>query len=156
MGDQGVLGVNVGREEEEDEFCSCCGDEDEEAWKETEEIVVEGLKDELDEFSVKMFFKGLSMAGVENSSSGFSGIGVFMERSSGFPAIRVQKKLDFYAEESMVDYLALLDGLLEATQNKIRRVFAFTDSELLHDQVGISVLDVNICLFYYDMVMSFT
>ena len=139
MGDQGVLGVNVGREEEEDEFCSCCGDEDEEAWKETEEIVVEGLKDELDEFSVKMFFKGLSMAGVENSSSGFSGIGVFMERSSGFPAIRVQKKLDFYAEESMVDYLALLDGLLEATQNKIRRVVAFTESELLHDQVGISV-----------------
>ena len=139
MGDQGVLGVNVGREEEEDEFCSCCGDEDEEAWKETEEIVVEGLKDELDEFSVKMFFKGLSMAGVENLSSGFSGIGVFMERSSGLPAIRVQKKLDFYAEESVVDYLALLDGLLEATQNKIRRVFAFTDSELLHDQVGISV-----------------
>lgn len=154
MGDQGV---NVGREEEEDEFCSCCGDEDEEVWKETEEPVVEkGLKDELDEFSVKMFFKGLSMAGVENLSSGFSGIGVFMERSSGLPAIRVQKKLDFYAEESMVDYLALLDGLLEAVQKKIRRVFAFTDSELLHDQVGISVLDVNICLFYYDMVMSFT
>ncbi|XP_020240594.1 uncharacterized protein LOC109819306 [Cajanus cajan] len=136
MGDQGVLGVNVGREEEEDEFCSCCGDEDEEVWKETEEPLVEGLKDdELDEFSVKMFFKGLSMAGVENSSSGFSGIGVVMERSPDLPALRVQKKLDFYAEESVVDYLALLDGLLEAVQNKIRRVYAFTDSELLHDQI---------------------
>ncbi|RDX72527.1 putative E3 ubiquitin-protein ligase, partial [Mucuna pruriens] len=135
MGDQGVLGVNVWREEEEDEFCSCCGDEDEEVWKETEEPVVEGLKDELDEFSVKMFFKGLSMAGVENSSSGFSGIGVVMERSSGLPVIRVQKKLDFYAEESVIDYLALLNGLLEAVQHKIRRVYAFTDSELLHDQI---------------------
>ncbi|BAT87646.1 hypothetical protein LR48_Vigan09g186200 [Vigna angularis] len=135
MGDQGVLGVNVGREEEEDEFCSCCGDEDEEAWKETEEAVVGGLKDELDEFSVKMFFKGLSMAGVENPSSGFSGIGVVMERSPGLPTIRVQKKLDFYAEESVVDSLALLDGLLEAVRKKIRRVYAFTDSELLHDQI---------------------
>ncbi|CAJ1962862.1 unnamed protein product [Sphenostylis stenocarpa] len=135
MGDQGVLGVNVGREEEEDEFCSCCGDEDEEVWKETEEAVVEGLKGALDEFSVKMFFKGLSMAGVENSSSGFSGIGVVMERSPGLPAIRVQKKLDFHAEESVVDYLALLDGLLEAVQKKIRRVYAFTDSESLHNQI---------------------
>ncbi|XP_027364065.1 probable E3 ubiquitin-protein ligase ARI10 isoform X2 [Abrus precatorius] len=126
---------NVGREEEEDEFCSCCEEEDEEVWKETEEPVVEELKDELDEFSVKMFFKGLSMAGVDKSSSGFSGIGVFMERSSGLAAIRVQKRLDFYAEESVVDYLALLDGLLEAEQNKIRRVYAFTDSELLYDQI---------------------
>jgi len=153
MGDQGVLGANVGREEEEDEFCSCCGDEDEEAWKETEEAVVEGLKDELDEFSVKMFFKGLSMAGVEKSSSGFSGIGVVMERSPGLPAIRVQKKLDFCAEESVVDYLALLDGLLEAERKKIRRVYAFTDFESLHDQVSISVFDFNICMFY-DMIMA--
>ncbi|KAK7246092.1 hypothetical protein RIF29_40951 [Crotalaria pallida] len=136
-----VLGVNVGREEEEDEFCSCCEDEgfeeeeEEEVLKETEETVVEVLKDELDEFSVKMFFKGLSLAGVENSSSGFSGIGVFMERSSSLPAIRVQKKLDFYAEEPVVDYLALMDGLQEAVQNKISRVYAFTDSELLYDQI---------------------
>lgn len=134
--------VNAEEEEEEDEFCSCCEDaeerddeereEEQEEWKETEEKVVEGLKEELDEFSVRMFFKGLSITGVENSTSGFSGIGVFMERSSNLPPIRVQKRLDFYAEEPMVDYLALMDGLLEALQNKIRRVYAFTDSELLY------------------------
>lgn len=144
MEDQVVVGggacVSVGREEEEDEFCSCCEDEDEEVevWKETEEPVVaeELKKDELDEFSVNMFFKGLSVAGVENSISGLSGIGVFMERSSGLPAIRVQKRLEFYAEEPVVDYLALMDGLQQAMQNKIRRVYAFTDSELLYDQVS--------------------
>lgn len=154
MEDQAVLegeaSVNVGREEEEDEFCSCCEDDDndeeedleEEAWKETEEPVVEGVKDELDEFSVKMFFKGLSIAGVENSTSGFSGIGVLMERSSSLPAIRVQKRLDFYAEEPVVDCLALMDGLLEALRNKIRRVYAFTDSELLN-QVSNSVFNLT-------------
>ena len=152
MEDQGVLG-GVGREEEEDEFCSCCEDE-EEAWKETqEEPVVDELKDDLDEFSVKLFFKGLSIiAGVENCSSGFSGIGVFMERASGLPVIRVQKKLDFYAEEPLVDYLALMDGLLEAKQNKIQRVYAFTDSELLYDQVVISVFNLNVSLFYNRLI----
>ncbi|OIV93316.1 hypothetical protein TanjilG_23088 [Lupinus angustifolius] len=130
MEDQAILGC-VGREEEEDEFCSCCEDEDDVS-KETQ---VEDLKDELDEFSVKLFFKGLSICMVEDSSPGFSGIGVFMERLSTPPVIRVQKKLDFYAEEPLVDYLALMDGLLEATQNKIRRVYAFTDSKLLHNQI---------------------
>ncbi|XP_027932132.1 uncharacterized protein LOC114187916 [Vigna unguiculata] len=157
MGDQGVLGVNVGREEEEDEFCSCCGDENEEAWKETEEALVGGLKDELDEFSVKMFFKGLSMAGFENPSSGFSGIGVVMERSPGLPAIRVQKKLDFYAEESVVDYLALLDGLLEAVRKKIRRVYAFTDSELLHDQITFGKkMDMPLLLALRERILELT
>ncbi|XP_061356006.1 E3 ubiquitin-protein ligase RSL1-like [Gastrolobium bilobum] len=130
MEDQAVL-EGVGREEEEDEFCSCCEDDDE-VCKEVQE---EKLKDELDEFSVKLFFKGLSISGVVNSGSGFSGIGVFMERASSLPVIRVQKRLDFYAEEPLVDYLALMDGLLEATRNKIRRVYAFTDSELLYNQI---------------------
>ncbi|CAL0313610.1 unnamed protein product [Lupinus luteus] len=130
MENQAILGY-VGREEEEDEFCSCCEDED----GVSKETQVEDLKDELDEFSVKLFFKGLSIGMVEDSSSGFSGIGVFMERLPSLPVIRVQKKLDFYAEEPLVDYLALMDGLLEAAQNKIRRVYAFTDSELLHNQI---------------------
>lgn len=143
---------NVEREEEEEEFCSCCEDDDEEeeAWEETEESIVEleGLKNEVDEFSVKMFLKGLSIiAGDENSTSGFSGIGVLMERPSSLPPIRVQKRLDFYAEEPLVDYLALMDGLLEALQNKIRRVYAFTDSELLY-QVSDSVFDLNFSLFF--------
>ncbi|MGR2462678.1 hypothetical protein ACUX4R_27875, partial [Salmonella enterica] len=65
MEDQAVNVVVREEEEEEEveEFCSCCEDEDLEAWKETEEPVgVEGLKDELDEFSVRLFFKGVSIA----------------------------------------------------------------------------------------------
>ncbi|GMN60279.1 hypothetical protein TIFTF001_029373 [Ficus carica] len=127
--------VNVVREEDEEEFRSCC--EDEEVWKETEEPHKEESKnDPVDEFSVKMFFKGMSIDGFGGSCSGVSGIGVVMERSLDFPVIKVQKKLDFYVEEPVAaDYLALMDGLVEASQNNVRRVYAFTDSELLYDQV---------------------
>lgn len=120
-------------EEEEEEFCSCCEDED--VWRETEEITKEDPKEDLDEFSVKMFFKGISIAEAGDSGSGFSGIGVVMERTANLPVIQVQKKLDFYVEESVADYLALLDGLAEAVHNNIHCVYAFTDSELLYDQV---------------------
>ncbi|KAJ6410596.1 hypothetical protein OIU84_007359 [Salix udensis] len=120
-------------EEDEEDFRSCC--EDEEVWKEIEEIVKEEPKEDLDEFSVKMFFKGMSIAGDGDSGSGFSGIGVVMERIEHVPVIQVQKKLDFYVDESVADYLALMDGLAEAMQNNIRRVYAFTDSELLYDQI---------------------
>jgi hypothetical protein len=142
MEDQAVVGgispVNIFREEDEEDFRSCC--EDEEVWKETEESVKEESKDDLDEFSVKMFFKGISIADVGDSGSGMSGIGVVMERSANVPVIQVQKKLDFYVEESVADYLALMDGLLEAAQKNICRVYAFTDSELLYDQVSPSLL----------------
>ena len=66
--------VNIVREEDEENFCSCC--EDEEGWKETEELVKEESKEDLDEFSVKMFFKGISISDVKDSSSWISGIGV--------------------------------------------------------------------------------
>ena len=130
--------VNIVREEDEEDFCSCC--EDEEVWKETEELVKEESKEDLDEFSVKMFFKGISISDVEDSGSGISGIGVVMERSANVPVIQVQKKLDLYVEESVAEYLALMDGLVEAAQNNIRRVYAFTDSELLFDQVSHSFI----------------
>ncbi|GLT54622.1 hypothetical protein SLA2020_278060 [Shorea laevis] len=103
MEDQAVVGgiasVNIVREEDEEDFRSCC--EDEEVWKETEESVKEESKDDLDEFSVKMFFKGISIADVGDSGSGISGIGVVMERSANLPVIQVQKKLDFHVEESV-------------------------------------------------------
>ncbi|KAJ0017661.1 hypothetical protein Pint_11606 [Pistacia integerrima] len=146
MEDQEAVGVEscvntvreVRLEEDEEEFRSCC--EDDEVWKESEEVVVvvvkeEEAKEDLDEFSVKMFFKGMSIAHAGESSSGFSGIGVVMERSINLPVIQVQKKLDFYVEESVADYLALMDGLAEAMQNKVRSVYAFTDSELLYEQI---------------------
>lgn len=132
------VSVNLLREEDEEEFRSCC--EDDEVWKETEEPVKVDPKDDLDEFSVKMFFKGMSIAGYGDSGFGLSGIGVVMERSTNVPAIQVQKRLDFYVEEPVADYLALMDGLMEAVQNKVRRVYAFTDSELLYDQVSPSLL----------------
>lgn len=126
--------LNLVREEDEEEFRSCC--EDEELWKDNEEQLKGETNDDLDEFSVKMFFKGISISGFGDSGSGLSGIGVFIERSSTLSAIQVQKKLDFYVEEPVADYLALMDGLIEVVQNNIRRVYAFTDSELLYDQVN--------------------
>ncbi|KAB1222136.1 hypothetical protein CJ030_MR2G002686 [Morella rubra] len=137
MEDRAVLGggscTNLVREEDEEDFRSCC--EDEEVWKETEESAKEESKDELDEFSMKMFFKGISVADVRDSDSGSSGIGVVMERSANVPVIQVQKKLDIYVDESVADYLALMDGLLEVARNNIRRVYAFTDSEDLYCQM---------------------
>ncbi|XP_050233820.1 E3 ubiquitin-protein ligase RSL1 [Mercurialis annua] len=124
-------------EDDEDDFRSCCGDDYEEVLKVSEETV-KGLEEpveKLDEFSVKMFFKGISIAGVGDSGSGFSGIGVIMERAATFPVVQVQKKLDFYVDESMADYLALMDGLAQALQHNICRVYAFTDSQLLYDQI---------------------
>ncbi|XP_059657403.1 E3 ubiquitin-protein ligase RSL1 [Cornus florida] len=133
VGSSAKLAREVKLEEDEEEFRSCCEDEDE--LKEREESAKDGYKDDLDEFSVKMFFKGVSIAQVGESGPGLSGIGVVMERSADVPVIQVQKKLDFYVEESVADYLALMDGLLEAVRNNIRRVFAFTDSKTLYDQV---------------------
>ncbi|KAG4195955.1 hypothetical protein ERO13_A06G142060v2 [Gossypium hirsutum] len=123
--DESIVGV----EEDEEDFRSYCEDED--VWKETEGVV----KEEVDKFSVKMFFKGISLAEFGDSFFGFSGIGVVMEGSANSPVIQVQKKLDFYVDESVVDYLALMDGLTAAMQNKIRTVYAFADSPLLYDQI---------------------
>lgn len=124
-------------EEDEEEFRSCCGDD--EVWKDPEETEKEEPQEILDEFSVNMFFKGISIAEGGESGSGFSGIGVVMERTKNVSLIQVQKKLDFYVEESVADYLALMDGLAEALQHNICRVYAFTDSEMLYDQVSLSI-----------------
>lgn len=121
-------------EEDEDEFRSCCEDEDE--LKEKEESKNEDLFDNFEADSVKIYFKGVSVVGPGDSSSRLSGIGVVIERSGCTPPIRVQKKLDFYVDELVADYLALLDGLSEAKQNNFRRVLAFTNSEILYDQVS--------------------
>ncbi|CAI0401874.1 unnamed protein product [Linum tenue] len=123
--------VNVFREnnkldEDEEDFRSCCGDD--EVWK------VEEPKADLDEFSVKMFFKGVSITDSGHSGPGYSGIGVVMERQEKAPLVQVQKKLDFYVESSVADYLALMDGLTEAVQNNFRHVYASTDSSLLYNQ----------------------
>ncbi|MBA0723430.1 hypothetical protein Golax_004009 [Gossypium laxum] len=96
----------VGVEEDEEDFRSYCEDED-----------------------------GISSAEFGDSFFGFSGIGVVMEGSANSPVIQGQKKLDFYVDESVVDYLALMDGLTAAMQNKIRTVYAFADSPLLYDQI---------------------
>lgn len=120
-------------DDDEDEFRSCCADEEE-----LEEIVKLGLKngdDELDELSIRMFFKGVSISDAGNDGLGFSGIGVIMEDSKKVPVIQVQKKLEFFVDEEVADYLALMDGLLEAIQNNIKRVYAFTNSQSLFDQI---------------------
>lgn len=119
----------------EEEFRSCCTEDEE--WQDTEESLAEGAMEELDEFSLRMFFKGVSVSKASGLGSRVSGIGVVMERSSGVPILKVQKKLDFYVEELVAEHLALLDGLLVAQQNGVRKIYAFTDSESLYFQVSI-------------------
>eukprot|EP00262_Sarcandra_glabra_P000216 TRINITY_DN10297_c0_g2_i1.p1 TRINITY_DN10297_c0_g2~~TRINITY_DN10297_c0_g2_i1.p1 ORF type:complete len:509 (+),score=62.23 TRINITY_DN10297_c0_g2_i1:306-1832(+) len=120
--------------EEEDEFRSCCAEEDE--WKETDESVDERSKENLDEFSLKMYFKGVSIDRSGDSGSRVSGIGVVVEKSPRVSVLQVQKKLDFYVEESVAEHLALMDGLSEALRNDVRRIYAFTDSEIVYDQIA--------------------
>ncbi|RRT56670.1 hypothetical protein B296_00047706 [Ensete ventricosum] len=116
----------------EDEFQSCCTEDE---WQDSEESLAEGSKDDLDEFSLRMFFKGVSASEGYGKGSGVSGIGVVMERSPGVPLIQVQKKLDFHVDELVAEHLALMDGLLTALQNGARMLYAFTDSEDLYYQV---------------------
>ncbi|KAI3455841.1 hypothetical protein Pfo_012504 [Paulownia fortunei] len=135
LADNGYLSETseVKLEEDEEDFRSCCEDEDE--LKEREEYAKVDSDGNIHEHAVKMYFKGVSVACPGDSGSRISGIGVVMERSGDASPLRVQKKLDFYVEELVADYLALLDGLSVAIQNNIRRVFAFTDSEVLHNQL---------------------
>ncbi|XP_074572002.1 E3 ubiquitin-protein ligase RSL1-like [Curcuma longa] len=118
----------------EDEFRSCCTEEEE--WQDTEESLAEGSKDDLDEFSLRMFFKGVSTSDAQGKGSKASGIGVVMERSAGVSLIKVQKKLDFYVEDLVAEHLALMDGILAAIQNGTKKLYAFTDSEELYYQIA--------------------
>lgn len=101
--------------------------------KELKELESENPEICLDEHCVKLYFKGISVSGPGDSGS--SGIGVVMERSISTAPMEVQKKLDFFADQSTADYLALMDGLVHVAQNKIRRVCAVTDSEILYNQI---------------------
>lgn len=121
-------------EEDEEDFRSCCEDDD--VGKENEEFEKKELEDKPERSSVKLFFKGVSVADVGDSSSGLSGIGVVIKRSNGIPDIQVQKKMDLYVDELVADYLALMEGLVEATRNHIHCVYAYTDSHILYDQVS--------------------
>lgn len=135
MEDQGCceehLNLAIAEVDEEEEFRSCCGEESED----------ECLKEEdfCDELTVKMTFKGISIDGFgESCCSGFTGIGVVIQGTGNFSDIFVQKRLEFYVEGLVADYLSLMDGLLEvlkSSNNNIRRVFATTDSKILYEQV---------------------
>ncbi|CAN0913105.1 E3 ubiquitin-protein ligase RSL1 [Linum grandiflorum] len=135
-------GNNSRLEDDEEDFRSCCGDDDDDdqIWKETGETAKEEkptTNDDLDEYSVKMFFKGVSIteAAGDSSGPGYSGIGVVMERKESVPLIQVQKNLDFYVESLVADYLALMEGLTVLIETNISDVYAFTDSSLLYKQI---------------------
>ncbi|MBA0694588.1 hypothetical protein Goari_004870, partial [Gossypium aridum] len=73
-----------------------------------------------------------SIVGVEEDEEDFRS---YCEDEDVWKETEGVKKLDFYVDESVVDYLALMDGLTVAMQNKIRTVYAFADSPLLYDQI---------------------
>lgn len=118
-------------DEEEEEFRSCMAEEDD--LRDPEESVEDGSKEDLDENAWKIFFKGSS---IRDSAAQLSGIGVVMERSKTSSVHRVKKKLEFYVEENIAELLALLDALMEALRTEVRRVYAFTDSEIIYDQIA--------------------
>ena len=135
--------------EVEEEFRSCCEDEE---WQDTEECLAEfssseeedidddddevSSNEEDDEFSLRMFFKGVSLSENGGLGSKASGIGVVMETSAGDSILQVQKKLDFYVMDLVAEHLALLDGLIEAQRNGVQRIVGFTDSEAVYHQVN--------------------
>ncbi|KAK9726089.1 hypothetical protein RND81_05G189600 [Saponaria officinalis] len=120
--------------EDEDEFRSCCGEDSE---IETETETKDDNDVDEDESTVKMYFKGVSINGFGKTNSGFSGIGVVIirGRSENNDVTCVQKRLDFSVENWVADYLALIDGLSEVLKTDVKRVFGFTDSLMLHQQI---------------------
>lgn len=144
MGDQSSLEISnlhSRLEEDDDEFRSCCGEEsesdsDERESKEGNDGGVKAHEEDVfDESSATMYFKGVSIEGISESSCGYTGIGVVIERHGGHPAIQVQKKLDFYVEGYVADFLAFINGLSEAVMCNVNRVLAATDSRILYDQI---------------------
>ena len=137
------LFIHSDEEEEEEEFRSCMAEEDD--LRDPEESVEDGSKEDLDENAWKVFFKGLS---IRDSAAQLSGIGVVLERSKTSSVHRIQKKMEFYVEENIAELLALLDALMEALRTEVRRVYAFTDSEIIYDQV------ITIRVSIFDSVSS--
>ncbi|KAJ4781091.1 RING/U-box superfamily protein [Rhynchospora pubera] len=125
-----------------DEFRSCYAideeEEVEEVWEDTDESFAHVSKELLDEFSVKLFFKGVSICEEKEDGSKVAGIGVVMEKGGGneVAVIEVKKKMDFYVEELVAEHLALLDGILVALKNDVKKIYAFTDSEKLYFQIA--------------------
>lgn len=129
----------------DDQFNSCC---DIEEWEDTEEYLDELLSEEeyssdntssqesIDEFSIRMYFKGVSFSYDRDLISKASGIGVIIETYEGYSIVQVQKKLDFYVQDLVVDHLALLDGLIEAQKNGVKKIIAFTDSLGVYHQIA--------------------
>ncbi|XP_021739797.1 uncharacterized protein LOC110706209 [Chenopodium quinoa] len=161
--------------EEEEEFRSCCGEDSEDECLSEESSEDECLseedrknkclkeeedsEDECDDLTVKMCFKGISIDGFGDScSSGFTGIGVVIQGSKGFSDIIVQKRLEFYVDGLVADYLALMDGLLEVFKssiNNIRRVFATTDSKTLYGQIMLKEsLDIPLIVAFRERVLE--
>ncbi|ERN14817.1 probable E3 ubiquitin-protein ligase rbrA isoform X1 [Amborella trichopoda] len=119
-----------GREriDEEDEYRSCVAEEEE--WRDAEDF----KEDEASDHFSKLFFKGVS--DLKEVGSSLSGIGVILKNSIDDSEMKIQKKLDFFVEESVAELLALMDGLSASLKIGIRRIQAFTDSAVLYDQIS--------------------
>eukprot|EP01018_Ginkgo_biloba_P029308 Gb_23736 [translate_table: standard] len=138
-----------------EEFDSCY--EEEEEWRDTEEncdeefsessCILNDHRESQDVFEpkpkgphlerfFKMFFKGMSEIRSGELGLSSSGIGVVIQNPYGDILKKVQKKLEFYVDGTVAEHLALMDGLLAALELRVPRVQAFTDSELVYDQIA--------------------
>lgn len=129
-----------------DEFGSCCGDQEEddeeEEWRDaegSEEFCCPSsasgtyYRGSRLERYYRLFFKGMSEI---RSRQSCSGIGVVIQKPGGENLRQVQKKLDFYVDGTVAEHLALIDGLLAALELRVPCVQAFTDSQLVYDQIA--------------------
>ncbi|KAH0853433.1 hypothetical protein HID58_093208 [Brassica napus] len=72
------------------------------------------------------------------------------------------EEADFYAQDSVANYLALLDGLTVALENNLHSVVAVTDSELLYNQASplfskwFHYLSLLALLFYTKWLLQIT
>ncbi|KAH9315750.1 hypothetical protein KI387_024377, partial [Taxus chinensis] len=135
-----------------DAFGSCCSDdedeEEEEEWRDAEgseefsccssdsDCRVADYGGSRLERYYRLFFKGMSKIRSGQLGMSCSGIGVVIQKPSGENLSQVQKKLDFYVDGTVAEHLALMDGLLASLELSVRCVQAFTDSELVYDQIA--------------------
>lgn len=155
-----LSGLNRGFEQQEwsdrEEFGSCEEEEEEEDWRDAEEEEEYSdssccsFRDRRDSSDLsgsisrgsrlnsyyKMVFKGMSEIRSGESGLSSSGIGVVIQSPDGDNLMQVQKKLDFYVDRTVAEHLALMDGLLAALELRVPRIQAFTDSDLVYDQIA--------------------
>ncbi|PKU82954.1 hypothetical protein MA16_Dca025708 [Dendrobium catenatum] len=124
-GDDSLSSFQLSEDDEHISECSFIFSEDHENDILKCSVILFENHDEDDEFLVRVFSKGVSVSENCDLGSKISGIGVVMQKPHGVPFLQVHKKLDFFVEELIAEHLALMDGLLEALRNGLKKLICY-------------------------------